>query len=388
MKILVLTAAPNSYATQSIVNAGKKRKHKMIVKDPAYLYLLVSDAVSGYDRIYDGYDQNFKPERMPAKEYDAIIPRIGTNLSYGSAVLEHLNNNLKIFSTQTATGIKTAADKLISLQKISQAKIRVPKTVLGDKAAHVAWMIQQVGNLPAIAKGLTGSQGKTVFPLNDEYQSNVFLENFYQKRENLLLQKFIDGGAKDIRAIVIDGKVVAAMERSAAKGELRSNISRGGTGKKIDLSEDDQEICVKAAQSCGLEVAGVDIIKDPDGKTYVIEVNGNYGYHIEEITGIDISTPLIEYCEKNAKTGNKTNQESTSAMYGINGKAIELSLKAQGNYTYIIGNKKPNVFSKLAKIVKPKTNQKNKTETSVYGNDVKSLNEMTELKRKFGNLKI
>ena len=227
MKILILSAAPNSSATQSIVKAGVKRGHTMLVINPANMYLLISDIVNGYDRIYDGTDQLTKPVRLLAKEIDAIIPRIGVNLAYGAAVLEHLNNNLNIFSTQTAIGIKTASDKLISQQKISQAKLRVPRTVLGDRAVHVAWMMEQVGGLPAISKSLTGSQGTGVYPLLDEYQSNVFLENFFQRKENLLLQKFIDGDSKDIRAIVIGGKVIVAMERTAAKGELRANISRG-----------------------------------------------------------------------------------------------------------------------------------------------------------------
>jgi len=317
MKILVLSAAPNSAATKSIVKAGERRGHTMVIKNPAFLYLLISDSVSGYDRVYDGYERDTKPERLPAKEYDAIISRIGSNLSYGTAVLEHLNNNLGIFATQTSIGIKTAADKLISGQKLSQAKLRVPRTLLGDRAVHVAWMIEQVGNLPAIAKGLTGSQGKSVYPLKDPQQTNVFLENFFSRKENLLLQKFIDGGCKDIRAIVIDGEVVTAMERSAAKGELRANISRGGSGRKIELSPEDQDICVRAARACGLEVAGVDIMKSVDGLTWVIEINGNYGYHVETITGDDISTPLINYCERNHTKGREANQKSTMSLFGF-----------------------------------------------------------------------
>ncbi len=317
MKILVLSAAANSSSTKSIVAAGKKRNHEMLVLDPAHMYLLISDAVNGYDRIYDGYDHESKPERIKAKEIDAIIPRIGVNLSYGAAVLEHLNNNLKIFSTQTSLGIKTAADKLISMQKISQAKLPVPKTVMGDRAVHASWMVEQIGGLPGIAKGLTGSRGLSVYPLKDIYQTNVFLENFFARKENLLLQKFIDGGEKDIRAIVIDGEVVVAMERSAKKGELRANISRGGSGKKIELSDADKDICIKAATACGLLTAGVDIMKDKDGNTWVIEINGNWGYAIETICKTDISTPLIKCCEKYYKSGNTVNNMSILSVFGL-----------------------------------------------------------------------
>ncbi|MGC9375834.1 MAG: hypothetical protein ACP5DQ_12430, partial [Bacteroidales bacterium] len=99
MKILILSAAPESNSTQSILRAGRERDHEMIVINPANMYLLISDTVSGYDRVYDGTNQDNKPVRIKASEIDAIIPRIGTNLSYGTAVLEHLNNNLGIYST-------------------------------------------------------------------------------------------------------------------------------------------------------------------------------------------------------------------------------------------------------------------------------------------------
>lgn len=320
MNILILSAAPRSSATKSLLEAGKKRGHQMTIKDPAYLYLLISDSVHGHDRIYDGYGQDEKPIRVNAKDIDAIIPRIGTNFAYACSVLEHLNNNLRIFSTQTSYGIQVAANKLISGQKLSQAKLRTPKTVLGDRAAHVKWMLDQVGGLPAIAKGLTGSQGKTVLPLIDEYQTNVYLQNFYQqksRKDNLLIQKLVDAGGKDIRAIVIDGEVVTAMERSAKKGELRANISQGGAGKKIELSKEDKDLCIAASRACGLEVSGVDLLKDPAGVSYICETNGNYGYKIEKITGDDISTPLIKYCERQFMNGNKANQRTDANLLGL-----------------------------------------------------------------------
>ena len=315
MKILILSAAPKSSATQSIIRAGKKRKHEMLVLDPAHLYLLISDAVNGYDRIYDGYDSKNKPVRIKAKDIDAVISRIGRNLSYGVSVLQHFRYNLGIFATQTPQGIKTASDKLLSLQRISEAKIRVPKTVIANNAVHAQMIVEQVGGLPAIAKTIRGSQGVGVMILADVQQTNMTLETFHKQGIKLLIQQFIDAQAKDIRAIVIDSKVVSAMERTAPKGDLRANISLGGSGRKIELSDADKEICINAAEACGLAVAGVDILKDTDGKTYVIEVNSNYGYKIESITGDDISTPLIKFCERNAGKSMQNNLMSNDWDY-------------------------------------------------------------------------
>lgn len=322
MKIIILSSDPNGEAVRSITKAGEAKGHTMETINPADLYLYISDKENGWDRVYNGKNKYSEPERLKAKEIDAIIPRMGSNLEYSCSVLEHLNHNLGIFSTQKATGIKIASDKLISLQKFSQAKLKVPVSIMADRAPHVKWMINKVGGLPAIAKGLKGSQGKTVYPLLDEYQSNVFLANFFNRNENLLLQQFIDAKSTDIRAIVIDGKVIVAMERKGQKGELRANISQGGTGRKIELSEADQDLCVKAAESCGLKCAGVDIMKDKEGVSYVIEVNGNYGYHVETITGVDISTPLIEYCERNYKKSGKPDPSNVGSAMHATGEPV------------------------------------------------------------------
>jgi len=318
MKILILSAASNSEATKSIVKAGTNRKHDMIVLDPSYLYLLISDVVSGYDRLYDGYNADNKPVRIKAKEIDAIIPRIGNNLLYGASVLQHINENLGIFSTQTADGILTAANKLTSLQRISAHSVRVPKTVMADEFTHLDWMLEQIGGLPCIAKMLYGSQGIGVIPLESKLQTNATLQSFYKSKTKILLQQYIDSGAKDIRAIVIDNNVVVAMERSSNNDDIRANLSRGGSGKKIELSKEDREMCVKAANAVGLEVAGVDLMKhSKTGTSYIIEVNGNYGYKVEEITKTDISTPLIEMCEKYYKKGNTHNEEFRNRQLAI-----------------------------------------------------------------------
>lgn len=316
MKILVLASSPNNEATKSIVSAGEKRGHEMIVRNPSFLLLLISDKIAGFDRVYDGFNRD-KPERMPAKDYNAIIPRIGNNLSYGCMVLEHLNRNLNIFSTQTSEALKISADKLICQQKLSQAKIKTPQTVVGNRAIFPKWMIDQTGGLPSIAKELTGSQGNGVYPLISEYQSNVFLKNFSKKGKNLLIQGFIDAGGKDIRVIVIDSQVIVAMERTAAKGELRANLAQNGTGRKIDLSVEDKNLCIAAAAAAGHTCAGVDLMKKVDGTSYIIEVNSNYGYGVEVITGVDISKPLIEYCEKNYKNGNSANLDQTAKLFGL-----------------------------------------------------------------------
>jgi ribosomal protein S6--L-glutamate ligase len=320
MNIVVLSEAPRCYATREIVEKGKKRGHQMTVLSPSYCYLKISERTDLHDSVYDGYGQDEKPVLLKSKDIDAVIPRIGANLLFGTTVLEHLTGNLQKYSTQTAWGILTASDKMKSAQKFSQHRVRTPATVLGDRAVHAQWLVEQVGNLPAIGKTARGSQGDGVYILKDPEQTNTFIQNYYKKRENLLIQRFINTGsiAKDVRVIIADQRVVVAMERSSTKkNEIRANISQGGTGKKIELSTEDQDLCLRAASAVGLSAAGVDLIKDETGKSYVVEINGNFGFKIQKLTGEDIATPLIQMCEKNYKSGNKANQSMIDGMLGF-----------------------------------------------------------------------
>lgn len=322
LNIALLASDPTTDANQAIIAAAEKRGHTTTSYIPKNMHILISDKEQGYDGLYysEGSDE---PKRINAKDIDAVIVRIGeSQLGMGAAILEQWTGNLNKFCTQTAAGILAASDKLKTMQRLSQAKIKTPRTIIGGNPIHGKFMIEKIGGLSAIAKTLNGSQGKGVYPLIDPKQTNVFLENFQHRGESLLLQSFIDGDCKDIRAIVIDGKVIAAMERTAPKGEIRANLSRGGTGKKIDLSEKDQEMCVKAANACGLKCAGVDLMKDKEGVSYFIEVNSYYGGKVAEITGVDIATPLIEFVERNYKQGGSY----SFGMYGQINQDLNLAL--------------------------------------------------------------
>jgi ribosomal protein S6--L-glutamate ligase len=297
MKILILaTGNPSKNLTDAITQAG----HRYIHYRPKDLYLLVSESTNGYDRVYAGRPEDENPLRLLLKDYDAIITRLGSDLAYSTSVLLHLTENLGIYCPQSEEGLMTASNKMKTTQKLSANGLRVPKTIFAKKPTHVKFLVDKVGGLPCVAKTLTGSQGKGVFILRDEEQTNTSLEAIYNLDVDLLLQGFVESGAKDIRAIVVGGEVVAAMERTGKK-DFRANLSQGGSGRAVQLSAEDKEICVKASEAVGLQFSGVDILKDVNGKTYVIEVNGNPGELSIKVTGVNWFKNLVKYIEGNYK---------------------------------------------------------------------------------------
>lgn len=325
MKFLILaTGKPSKHLIQAIEEKG----HTYETYDPRDLYLFVSESENGYDRLYNGSSDVESPVRIKSKDIDGVISRIGANLLHGTAILRHLSENLGIYATQQAAGLETASNKLKTTQKLSSWGIKVPATVYAKNPVHIDFLISKVGGLPAVGKLLQGSQGKGVFILETPIAANTSLESLYKLDVGLKLQKFIDAGSKDIRAIVVKDKVVLAMERTGKK-DFRANISQGGEGRKITLSKEDEEICVKASKAVNLDFSGVDILKDQDGKTYVIEVNGNPGSQIIGITGYNYFVDLVEMAENEYKLKKKSSSDASASEapnFGMNTEEDRLKL--------------------------------------------------------------
>jgi len=311
--LLLCTGSPSKHLVQAIQKAG----HTYEVHEPTDLYLFVSKSESGFDQIYNGGATLEEPVKLQAKSYHAVISRIGANLPHGASILRHLTENLGIYCAQTPDGLETASNKLKTTQRLSTRGLKVPQTVYAHDPRHINFLIKKVGGLPAVAKLLQGSQGKGVFLLETPLAANTALESFYKLSTNLKIQKMIKGGGKDIRAIVVGDQVAVAMERTANKGDFRANISQSGSGRKVELSEADKKICVEAAQAVDLRFAGVDIMKDESGATYVIEVNGNPGTKIIDITGHNYFISLIDFVAKRVQKiqgSSSVNSSSASAQ--------------------------------------------------------------------------
>ncbi|MCA8942203.1 MAG: RimK family alpha-L-glutamate ligase, partial [Planctomycetes bacterium] len=161
-----------------------------------------------------------------------------------------------------------------------------------------------VGGAPLVVKLLEGTQGIGVVLCETDKAAESVIEAFRGLDANILIQEFIkEAGGSDIRAFVVGGKVIAAMKRSAAPGEFRSNLHRGGSAQKVKMTAVERSTAIQAAKCMGLNVAGVDMLQSNHGPV-VMEVNSSPGLEgIEEATGVDVAGAIIEYIERNAKPG-------------------------------------------------------------------------------------
>jgi ribosomal protein S6--L-glutamate ligase len=107
-----------------------------------------------------------------------------------------------------------------------------------------------------------------------------------------------EAGGRDVRVLVVGGRVVAAMERRAAAGDFRANMHQGGSAVKIKLTPQEKRVALAAAKAVGLSVAGVDLLRGENGPL-VLEVNSSPGLEgIEGTTKIDVAGKILEFAEK------------------------------------------------------------------------------------------
>ncbi|MCL4151814.1 UNVERIFIED_CONTAM: hypothetical protein GTU68_009886 [Idotea baltica] len=240
--------------------------------------------------------------------YDAVIPRIGASVTfYGMAVLRQFEMQ-GVYSLNESVAIGRSRDKLRSMQLLARDGIGLPVTTFAHDPKQTEEVLDIAGGAPIVIKLLEGTQGIGVVLADSNRSAKSVVEAFRGAGVNIMLQEFIkEAGGTDIRAIVVGGRVVAAMKRTGAEGDFRSNLHRGGSAELIKLSPEERSTAARSAKTMGLSFCGVDMLRANHGPV-VMEVNSSPGLEgVENATGLDIAGKVIEYIEKNAKPhANKT----------------------------------------------------------------------------------
>jgi len=285
MKISILSRAPNCYSTKRLVEAAKDRGHKVFVRDLLRFTIEMEEGEPGL------YYKN-KAINVP----DAVLPRVGTSVtSYGTAVVRQFEQ-MDVYTPNTSSGISNSRDKLRSLQILSRHDIGIPRTAYVSHKDDVSDAIDRVGGTPVIIKLIEGTQGVGVILADKPEIAKAIIETLHSANQKVLLQKFVaESKGKDVRAFVINDRVVGAIRRTAQGQEFRSNVHRGGIAAAITLEPEYEKAAVRAAQILGLKVCGVDMLEGANGPQ-IMEVNSSPGLEgIEGATGLDIAGEIIDF---------------------------------------------------------------------------------------------
>ncbi|MDC6387688.1 30S ribosomal protein S6--L-glutamate ligase [Maribacter sp. PR1] len=292
LKIGLLASNPKLYSNMRLMEAAEARGHEIVFLNVEQAYMKL-DAHSPEIRYRGG---------NILKDFDAVIPRIKPAVTfYGCAVIRQFNN-LGVYCQNSAESITQSRDKLFASQLFSKNDIHIPITGFAKSPMDTKDLIKMVNGAPLIIKLLESTQGKGVVLAETNKAAESVINAFKSVNTNILVQEFIkEANGQDIRCFVVNGKVVASMQRQAEKGEFRANIHQGGKASMIKITQEEKKLALKASKALNLAVAGVDIIRSNKGPL-LLEVNSSPGLEgIENATGKDIANEMIRAIERKLK---------------------------------------------------------------------------------------
>ncbi|MEN7537987.1 30S ribosomal protein S6--L-glutamate ligase [Aurantiacibacter flavus] len=295
MKLAMLARNPNLYTHRRLVEAAEERGHSIEILNTLRCFM---DITSHRPTVhYDG-------RVIGPKDFDAVIPRIGASITfYGTAVLRQFEM-MDVYPLNESVSIGRSRDKLRSMQLLARRGIGLPVTAFAHSAKQAEQVLAIAGGAPVVIKLLEGTQGIGVVLADTPRSAKSVFEAFRSANVHILAQEFIkEANGTDIRALVVGGKVVAAMQRTGAADDFRSNIHRGGHAEKIRITAEERSTAVRSAKIMGLNVCGVDMLRSNHGPV-VMEVNSSPGLEgLEKATNTDVAGKIIAFLEENAAQG-------------------------------------------------------------------------------------
>ncbi len=232
-----------------------------------------------------------RPE-MSILDFDSVICRpnfIEEPSLHQFTIQAFINSGVRVINGN----ISAAKNKLDQHIRLTEVGVPMPRWAIAHTPENLLATAKSIG-FPVVCKVAFGTHGKGVFfaPTQETFLPIV---DYLAVRDGnpVIIEEYIETDRRDLRVFVLNGRILAAMERVAKPGDIRANTSIGGTGTHVELSPDETALAIRAAHTFNLEICGVDILRSPRGPL-VIEVNANPGFkELERVTGIDIAKAIL-----------------------------------------------------------------------------------------------
>ena len=240
-------------------------------------------------------------------EADAVLARIIPSGSLEQMIYRvdalHWIEQRGVPVMNSARAIERSVDKFYTSALLQEAGLPTPETVVCERATEAMATVLAMGDV--IIKPIFGSMGHGMVRVSDPDVAFRVVRSLEQLRTIFYIQRVVDHGGRDIRVFVLGGRVLGAIERRAAEGQWRTNVSLGGSPRPLDLPPSLEQLALRAAATIGADYAGVDLLPSSDGTVFVLEVNGIPGWQgLKQATGIDVAGAIVEYLEHRARAGN------------------------------------------------------------------------------------
>ena len=234
---------------------------------------------------------------------DSVLARTGSGTGYFNLSVLRQFERLNVPTIPNSQSIEASKDKMYANQILAQAGLPIPKTMLTRFPCKAELVEKQVG-FPCVIKVVTGSHGAGVYLCETPKQFEDLSEliSSLDFKNSMIVQEYIkESEGRDLRVIVIGGRVVGAMQRKSTDGSFKANISRGGQGEAYDVDDELEMLSIQVAKTLDLDVAGVDLLFSGDGYR-ICEANSSPGFKgFEKALGINIPQKVFDYAKIRAK---------------------------------------------------------------------------------------
>ena len=282
-RLVVLSRGPELYSTRRLATEAEKVGWDVSIIDPLALTIVVDE--EGGRVFHRGWPV----------QCEALLPRIGYSITRRGVAIVRQFEQMGVIVMNSSNGIVRSRDKLVACQMMAEKGVPVPIT------AHVgAWedterAVRRVGGTPCVVKSTEGTHGSGVYLVKSSRQARQLVYQMLERGMRPLVQEYIEEShGSDVRALVVGSEVVASMRRKAHGSEFRSNFHLGGSVSNIELNEEQREIAIRATETMGLEIAGVDMLLSERGPL-VLEVNSSPGLEgIEAATRSNVAGKVAE----------------------------------------------------------------------------------------------
>jgi RimK family alpha-L-glutamate ligase len=292
---VAILSARTGWHTDELARALRDRGHSSEV---TRYESLVARIGAGVERALSGSPGGPDPGRpTDLLTVDAVLARIIPNGSLEQIIFRvdalHWLEDRGVPVINSPRAIERSVDKFYTSALLHDAGLPTPETIAGEDFATAMAAVRRMGDV--VIKPIFGSMGHGLVRVTDPEVGFRVLRALEQTRAVFYVQQTIDHDGRDIRAFVVGDRVIGAIERQAPDGDWRTNVSRGGSARAIDLCDDDRELALRAARAVGADYAGVDLLPARDGRVFVLEVNGIPGWQgLQRATGLDVAGAIVD----------------------------------------------------------------------------------------------
>jgi len=289
MQVAILSAR-SGWQTDELCRALAERGHAGRVLPYEGLVARLGAAPGGARGLTSGGSALF--------DADAVLARIVPQGSLDQIIYRvdalHWIERRGVRVMNSPRAIERSVDKFYTTALLQDAGLPTPETVVCEGADEAMAAVRSMGD--AILKPLFGSMGHGMVRVSDPDVAFRVIKALDQVRAVFYVQRAVDHGGCDVRVLVVGGRAIGAIERTAAAGEWRTNVSRGGAARPLALPPAWERLAVRAAAAVGADYAGVDLLPSREGTVFVLEVNAVPGWQgLQQAIGVDVAAAIVDH---------------------------------------------------------------------------------------------